>query len=81
MLTGMPYDYSVDYWMIGAVLYELVFKKRPFSNGKSIEDLINNIKSGKIRCMKFKRYAKNPKDSDELYIPTPEYISLIAGLL
>lgn len=28
------YDFSVDYWNIGIVLYELLFGKHPFSNGK-----------------------------------------------
>ena len=36
------YDYKIDVWGIGCILYELLYKKHPF-NGKDMYDLKRNI--------------------------------------
>jgi serine/threonine kinase 32 len=32
MIQQKPYSFSVDYWQLGVVLYELIYEKLPFGN-------------------------------------------------
>ena len=42
-MTNQYYDYKIDVWGIGCVLYYLLYKKYPF-NGANIHQLKNNIR-------------------------------------
>jgi serine/threonine protein kinase len=44
---GQPYDYRVDLWSLGAIMYEMITSKHPF-HSKEIRELTTKIKSGHI---------------------------------
>ena len=46
MLNNLPYDYKVDIWSLGCIIYELCALEVPF-NGNNMGELIKNIKSGR----------------------------------
>lgn len=35
MIQQKPYSFSVDYWQLGVVLYELIYEKLPFGNNSN----------------------------------------------
>ena len=43
-----PYSYKSDLWSIGCVIYEMCELKPPF-NGKNLDELFENVCSGKIK--------------------------------
>ncbi|KAI8901055.1 kinase-like domain-containing protein [Globomyces pollinis-pini] len=45
MLLGIPYTYSVDWWATGTILYEMAYKKLPFSGGFSSKETKERIKT------------------------------------
>ncbi len=47
ILQGYMYDYAVDYWSYGILIYEMLTGRTPF-NGKDEEDLFNSIKHQEI---------------------------------
>lgn len=47
LLNGKMYDYRIDLWSLGCVLYEMIYKRKLF-NVKSVYDLVNAIKKNKI---------------------------------
>lgn len=46
MLTGKPYNRTVDYWCLGLVIYEMLIGKRAFSKPNKTE-IFKNIIMGK----------------------------------
>ena len=46
MLNNLPYDFKVDIWSLGCIIYELCALEVPF-NGNNMGELIKNIKSGR----------------------------------
>lgn len=45
MLDGRPYDYRIDIWALGVLLYELNHGKAPFE-GTQIEVIKEKLKKG-----------------------------------
>ena len=46
MLNNLPYDFKIDIWSLGCIIYELCALEVPF-NGNNMGELIKNIKSGR----------------------------------
>ncbi|KAI8087009.1 kinase-like domain-containing protein [Gilbertella persicaria] len=67
ILKKQGYSYSVDWWSLGIVIYELLYGERPF-RAKSNEELQKRIISSPID------FPKEPKVS-------PEAINFVQGLL
>lgn len=47
ILMGKDYDYSVDYWDLGCIVYEMVVGKPPFF-GKSVQETLRKIVEDKL---------------------------------
>ncbi len=45
VILGMGYDFQIDWWSVGVMLYEFLMGKTPFE-GQDVDDLYNNIISG-----------------------------------
>ncbi len=45
VVLGMGYDFQIDWWSVGVMLYEFLMGKTPFE-GQDVDDLYNNIISG-----------------------------------
>ena len=49
IVLDLPYDYTIDIWSIGILLFELVHGYAPFK-GKEYNEIAANIKECKIKC-------------------------------
>ena len=47
MHDSKPYSYSIDWWALGTILYELVYRKLPFG-GKTADEIINRTKTAPL---------------------------------
>ncbi len=45
VVLGMGYDFQVDWWSVGIMMYEFLMGKTPFE-GEDVDNLYNNIVSG-----------------------------------
>lgn len=54
VLEGKPYDYTVDYWSLGCMLFEAILSYTPFS-GQSSDETYSNLKRWKqvLRCPRY----------------------------
>ena len=48
IINGENYDYRIDIWDLGIILYEMINFKNPFEANKKYAMLMNNIVNGKI---------------------------------
>ena len=44
MVQNRPYDYKIDIWALGILLFELIAGKAPFK-GNSPEEVLNQMKT------------------------------------
>ncbi len=44
MVQGKPYDYKIDIWALGILLFELISGKAPFK-GNSPEEVLDQMKT------------------------------------
>ncbi|KAJ3270096.1 hypothetical protein HDV01_000537 [Terramyces sp. JEL0728] len=49
MFTGQPYGFSIDWWATGTIIYECIYKKRPFRGGDSNEEVKDAIISKPLK--------------------------------
>ena len=49
LLQKKSYDYTVDIWGLGILLYELMHGYSPY-RAKKIEDIYSNIKHKRMKC-------------------------------
>jgi NIMA (never in mitosis gene a)-related kinase len=69
IISNQSYDYRIDIWNLGIILYELTQLKHPFEDNKiSIEKKINNILKGEFFNFSNKNYS-------------PKLLNLIENLL
>ena len=47
IVNGENYDYRIDIWDLGIILYEMINFKKPFQ-AKGVAKMLNNIVNGKI---------------------------------
>ena len=60
IINNQSYDYRIDIWNLGIILYELTQLKHPFEDNKiSIEKKINNILKGKYFDFSNINYSPN----------------------
>lgn len=54
VLEGKPYDYTVDYWSLGCMLFEAILSYTPFS-GQSSDETYSNLKRWRqvLRCPRY----------------------------
>jgi len=57
MLSNQEYNYKVDIWALGIVLYELLYLSHPFFECKSLSDIVYTKSSNKIIIKKEKPYS------------------------
>jgi serine/threonine protein kinase len=43
VLNLLPYDYKLDIWSLGCILFFMLFGKSPFTNHSKKEDMLENI--------------------------------------
>lgn len=51
VIKGKEYDYKVDIWSFGTLVYELIFKSTPFYNG-NIRRMLNNVLNEEVKFPK-----------------------------
>ncbi|VEU21571.1 DEKNAAC102623 [Brettanomyces naardenensis] len=73
VLEGKPYDYSVDYWSLGCMLFEALVGYTPFS-GSSSDETYKNLKS-------WKQVLKRPRYEDGRYVFSDRTWQLITRLI
>nr|XP_015221332.1 PREDICTED: citron Rho-interacting kinase [Lepisosteus oculatus] len=67
--AGLPYGVECDWWSLGVIAYEMIYRKSPFAEGTSTKT-INNI-------LNFQRYLKFPEEPQA----SREFVDLVQSLL
>jgi len=52
LILSKPYDYSVDVWALGALLYEMIFRRTPFSEPDKTSDYVTRVFTNIVLCSK-----------------------------
>lgn len=52
LILSKPYDYSVDVWALGALLYEMIFRRTPFSEPDKTGDYVTKVFTNIVLCGK-----------------------------
>lgn len=73
VLEGKPYDYTVDYWSLGCILFETIVGYTPFS-GSSSDETYGNLK-------RWKQILKRPRYDDGRYVFSDRTWQLIIRLI
>ncbi|QPG73511.1 serine/threonine-protein kinase dbf2 [Brettanomyces nanus] len=73
VLEGKPYDYTVDYWSLGCMLFEALVGYTPFSGGSS-DETYANLKS-------WKAVLKRPRYENGRYVFSDRTWQLITRLI
>ncbi|GME83803.1 unnamed protein product [Ambrosiozyma monospora] len=73
VLEGKPYDYTVDYWSLGCMLFEAIVGYTPFSGGSS-DETYHNLK-------RWKDVLKRPRYEDGRYVFSDRTWQLITRLI
>lgn len=60
VLEGKPYDYTVDYWSLGCMLFETIVGYTPFSGGSS-DETYSNLK-------RWREVLRRPRYEDGRYV-------------
>jgi dual specificity tyrosine-phosphorylation-regulated kinase 2/3/4 len=73
--TKIEYNYKIDVWSLGCIIYELFYKKRLFDSGKNLELFVNyNIIFDHPKISLLKKLKELHKYYDD--IDYPSYIKL-----
>lgn len=73
VLEGKPYDYTVDYWSLGCMLFEALVGYTPFS-GSTSDETYSNLKS-------WRKVLKRPRYDDGRYVFSDRTWQLITRLI
>jgi cell cycle protein kinase DBF2/cell cycle protein kinase DBF20 len=73
VLEGKPYDYTVDYWSLGCMLFETIVGYTPFCGGSS-DETYGNLK-------RWKHVLKRPRYEDGKYVFSDRTWQLITKLI
>lgn len=73
VLQGRPYDYTIDYWSLGCMLFETLVGYPPFA-GSHPEDTYNNLR-------RWKEALRRPKYDDGRYVFSDRTWQLILRLI
>lgn len=73
VLEGKPYDYTVDYWSLGCMLFEAIVGYTPFSGGSS-DETYGNLK-------RWKHVLRRPRYDDGKYVFSDRTWQLITRLI
>ena len=76
MLIRQPYGYSIDWWALGTILFEISYKYLPFG-GEDKEIITNNIKNMELVFPNDVKSVKYPRTEEEIQTRN----SFIGGLL
>ena len=60
MLTRQPYGFSIDWWSLGTILYEIVYHKLPFG----AQDKDTTIQNIKYMPLIFPEHRENMREND-----------------
>jgi serine/threonine protein kinase len=52
LILGKAYDYSIDIWALGVILYEMISRYTPFDDQKKSPDRITNLFTNIVMCGK-----------------------------
>ncbi|KAJ3371649.1 hypothetical protein HDU91_005041 [Kappamyces sp. JEL0680] len=74
MHISKPYSYSIDWWALGTILYECIYRKLPFGGGKTPDEVAENSRSHPLKFSDHS-YLRKPVSS------VPERVAFISGCL
>lgn len=73
VLEGKPYDYTIDYWSLGCILFETICGYSPFSGG-SVNETYANLKN-------WKKVLRRPRYDNGVHVMSDRTWDLITKLI